>query len=141
MFQVCNELQQLMERIQMNLFCVLKGQTVLYIAAYMGSLKMVELILKYRVKAKSLKTPVTNNETVSVVAENVPTKKRISDSIQALMSRLNVNLKSDSSASNSHNISPVEVYTYPICFHYLMIALIYFGILLDLQDFTILDFT
>ena len=75
----------------------------------MGSSKMVELILKYRVKAKSLKAPVSNNETSAATAENVPTKKRISDSIQALMSRLNVNLKSDSSLSNSHNISPVEV--------------------------------
>lgn len=90
------------------------GQTVLYIAAYMGNLKMVELILKYRVKGKTLKS---NDQTTTVLSatESITAKKRISDSIQALMSRLNVNLKPDSAtpaANIQQTLSPVDVDVY-----------------------------
>lgn len=93
---------------------MLSGQTVLYIAAYMGSLKMVELVLKYRVKAKALK-PMESTTTTTSVAESSTAKRRISDSIQALMSRLNVNLKSDSvtpASSVQQNLCPVDVDIY-----------------------------
>lgn len=96
-----------------NIFFI--GQTILYIAAYMGSLKMVELILKYRVKGKLLKS-VETTTTVLSTTESITAKRRISDSIQALMSRLNVNLKADSAtpaATNTqHNLSPVDVDVY-----------------------------
>lgn len=90
-----------------------KGQTLLYIAAYMGSLKMVELILKYRVKGKMLKS--NDSTPILSVAESITAKRRISDSIQALMSRLNVNLKADSSApvaNTMQSLSPVDVDVY-----------------------------
>lgn len=90
------------------------GQTVLYIAAYMGSLKMVELILKYRVKGKMLKSS-DSATTVMSTTESITAKRRISDSIQALMSRLSVNLKTDSApsvANTQQNLSPVDVDVY-----------------------------
>jgi hypothetical protein len=87
---------------------------VLYIAAYMGNLKIVELILKYRVKSKMLK-PSDQTKTVLSAAESITAKKCISDSIQALMSRLNVNLKPDSAtpaANVQHTLSLVDVDVY-----------------------------
>lgn len=89
------------------------GQTVLYIAAYMGSLKMVEIILKFRVKGRMLKSCEPTTTMLSV--ESVTAKRRISDSIQALMSRLNVNLKTDtvtSDANINQTLSPVDVDIY-----------------------------
>lgn len=83
----------------------------------MGSLKMVELLLKYRVKGKLLKptaTPNKNAQSGSSLTEpssQSSNKKRISDSIQALMSRLNVNLKQDTSSAQQ-NLSPIEVDIY-----------------------------
>lgn len=75
---------------------------------------MVELVLKYRVKVKSFKSSESSTTTLSL-AESNTTKRRISDSIQALMSRLNVNLKSNSSSPNSNiqqSVSPVDVDIY-----------------------------
>ena len=78
-------------------------------ATYIGNQKMVELLLKYRIKGQSNKI----SEEAEPVAESaVPTKRRISDSIQALMSRLNVNLKADSSSGSFQKINPVEVDVY-----------------------------
>lgn len=80
----------------------------------MGSLKMVELLLKYRVKGKMLKSN-DSATTVLSVTESITAKRRISDSIQALMSRLNVNLKTDNStpvANTQQNLSPVDVDVY-----------------------------
>ena len=71
---------------------------------------MVELLLKYRVKGKSNK--VAGPSESANQTESLPAKKRISDSIQALMSRLNVNLKSDPASANYNNINPVEVDAY-----------------------------
>lgn len=95
------------------------GQTVLYIAAYMGNLKMVELLLKYRVKGKLLKATASSSNkssapsTAAVTESNLPTnKRRISDSIHALMSRLNVNLKADQPNSTQQMLSPLEVDVY-----------------------------
>lgn len=93
----------------------IKGQTVLYIAAYMGSLKMVELILKYRVKGRLLKSCDQASSAALSSAESLTAKRRISDSIQALMSRLNVNLKQDPVASGvntQQSLCPVDVDTY-----------------------------
>lgn len=85
------------------------GQTILYMATIIGNQKMVELLLKYRVRGRSNKVTVAA-ETTPTTESAAPTKKRISNSIQALMSRLNVNLKADSNHStNSHSLSPVEV--------------------------------
>jgi len=84
----------------------------------MGSQKMVELILKYRVKGKLVKSTKSNDaisvqSTSAPTLEVIPAKRRISHSIQALMSRLNVSLKSDSSTGNANQaLSPVEVDVY-----------------------------
>jgi ankyrin repeat protein len=80
----------------------------------MGSLKMVEIILKYRVKGKMLKSCESTTQSLSG-AESITAKKRISDSIHALMSRLNVNLKTDTAtpAGNvNQTLSPVDVDIY-----------------------------
>ena len=78
-------------------------------ATYMGSQKMVELLLKYRLRGKSTKVESSSDLTTT---ETMPTKRRISDSIQALMSRLTVNLKAEAGSFNGHTISPVEVDVY-----------------------------
>ena len=115
MYQVrtLNNVRLLLAEGMMQIFIL--GQTVLYIAAYMGSLKMVELLLKYRVKGKLLKSTATGAppSTAALTEPNSQStnKKRISDSIQALMSRLNVNLKQDAS-STQQNVSPIEVDVY-----------------------------
>ena len=81
----------------------------------MGSLKMVELILKYRVKGKLLKS-IESTTTVLSTTESITAKKRISDSIQALMSRLSVNIKADSATPTGNNtqsnLNPVDVDIY-----------------------------
>ena len=78
---------------------------------------MVELILKYRVKGKPIKSTKSNDlvpaQSAPPTSESIPAKRRISHSIQALMSRLNVSLKSDSGATNANPVlSPVEVDIY-----------------------------
>lgn len=100
----------------------------------MGSQKMVELLLKYRVKGKLMKGTATsssssgassssNNKNNNKNTSSVPTtepiqpsnKRRISESIdrsiQALMTRLNVNLKPEPQ-NNQQTLCPVDVDVY-----------------------------
>lgn len=99
------------------------GQTILYIATYMQHYKMVELILRYRVKAKLLKKS-NSGESVSP-CDAAPTKRRISNSIHALMMRLNVSLKPDAASTGidcvQQSLSPVDVDAY--CDHETQTAL------------------
>lgn len=68
------------------------GQTVLYIACLLGNLKMVETLLKFKVKAKRIdKSQKTSPEANSVEC-NI-SKRRISGGIQNIMHRLNLKSK------------------------------------------------
>lgn len=64
------------------------GQNVLYISSMLGHIKIVELLLNYRVKAKKIK------EEDMGVAQPLPmSKRKISSGIQRLMSSLNFRSK------------------------------------------------
>ncbi|XP_067008597.2 leucine-rich repeat serine/threonine-protein kinase 1 [Anabrus simplex] len=69
------------------------GQNVIYVAALLGNYKMVDLLLKFRVKAYRIKALKENEDNAeqSKATENVsPTRRRISDGIQSIMARLNL---------------------------------------------------
>ncbi|XP_046393381.1 leucine-rich repeat serine/threonine-protein kinase 1 [Ischnura elegans] len=76
------------------------GQTVLYQACYLGNKKLVDLLLKYKVKAYRIKTEEKETTPVTEDAEEArtengldavsPTRRRISDGIQSIMSKLNL---------------------------------------------------
>lgn len=70
------------------------GQTVLYLACLLGNLKMVETLLKFKVKAvkinKSQKTSPENEENF-----DNSSRRRISGGIQNIMHRLNLRSKFD----------------------------------------------
>lgn len=60
------------------------GENVLYICSSLGNLKMVELLLNFKVKARNTKDEEANSN-----VQTVTSKRRISSGIQRLMSSLN----------------------------------------------------
>ncbi|XP_043263337.1 leucine-rich repeat serine/threonine-protein kinase 1 [Colletes gigas] len=60
------------------------GQNVLYISSMLGNIKIVELLLNYRVKARK-----TKEEDMGVAQPILMSKRKISSGIQKLMSSLN----------------------------------------------------
>ncbi|KAG8224988.1 hypothetical protein J437_LFUL005999, partial [Ladona fulva] len=71
------------------------GQTSLYQACYLGNKKLVDLFLKYKVKAYRIKPAEekqeSEEESESVYDAVSPTRRRISHGIQSIMSKLNLN--------------------------------------------------
>lgn len=70
------------------------GQTILYLACLLGNTKMIESLLKFKVKAtkiNSSKEGSPGNEPEEQIVS--PGKRRISGGIQNIMSRLNLRLK------------------------------------------------
>ncbi|XP_065214793.1 leucine-rich repeat serine/threonine-protein kinase 1 isoform X2 [Planococcus citri] len=102
------------------------GQNVLYIASLLGNYKMVDAILKYKVRAIRIKSCENENETDDT-NKNVelpsPTRRRISDGIQSIMSRLNLGLNNASNTNdiNERFVSPWNVDDY--CNHHSETAL------------------
>ncbi|CAB0014704.1 unnamed protein product [Nesidiocoris tenuis] len=75
------------------------GQTPIYLASLLGNLKMVETMLKFKVKA----TRTRIEEEKEREDRTVNTRRRISDGIQVLMTRLSLGSKAE---SNEKLISP-----------------------------------
>ncbi|XP_049858112.1 leucine-rich repeat serine/threonine-protein kinase 1 isoform X1 [Schistocerca gregaria] len=93
------------------------GQNVLYVASLLGNYKMVDLLLKFRVKAYRVKSlqkddendPGRSGEIVS------PTRRRISDGIQSIMARLNLSRAGENqgqAAKNDCMLSPLQLNIY-----------------------------
>ncbi|KAF6207493.1 hypothetical protein GE061_015939 [Apolygus lucorum] len=78
------------------------GQTPVYLASLLGNLKMVETMLKFKVKATRTKV----EEEKEREDKTVNTRRRISDGIQVLMTRLSLGSKTE---ANEKQISPWQL--------------------------------
>lgn len=66
----------------------LTDQNILYVSSVLGNIKIVELLLNYKVKARNVKEEEPTNN--AGTAQPLPvSKRRISSGIQRLMSSLN----------------------------------------------------
>ncbi|XP_015840648.1 leucine-rich repeat serine/threonine-protein kinase 1 isoform X3 [Tribolium castaneum] len=91
------------------------GQNILYMACLVGNKKLLDVILKFKVKATRIQaddevTPVSES---SVVLS--PTKRRISDGIQSILSKLNLSRDNSSESDvdpNSSMICPLRIDMY-----------------------------
>nr|XP_018906420.1 PREDICTED: leucine-rich repeat serine/threonine-protein kinase 1 isoform X2 [Bemisia tabaci] len=93
------------------------GQNVLYLASFLGNSKMVEILLKFRVKAVRIKDVNEDKEALSSDTKNSeqtsPSRRRISDGIQSIMSRLNLSSRNSGNAdSNERYLSPLKLNMY-----------------------------
>ncbi|CAG9859264.1 unnamed protein product [Phyllotreta striolata] len=94
------------------------GQNILYVASLLGNKKLLDVILKFRVKATRISSEdddVTPSSEVSVVTS--PLKRRISDGIISIMSKLNFSVENspENSPDNDPNtkmICPLRIDTY-----------------------------
>lgn len=82
------------------------GHNILYIVCMMGNLKIVETLLNYRVKSRSMK-----NEEAGISQPLPVSKRRISSGIQRLMSSLNFRSKSGDK-KDENMISPLNLDIY-----------------------------
>ncbi|KAE8744037.1 hypothetical protein FOCC_FOCC009321 [Frankliniella occidentalis] len=95
------------------------GQNVLYLACVLGNAKMVDMLLKFRVTARRIKSCEEAQEAVGAgppepSEPRSPTSgaRRISDGIHSIMSRLNLSLSSRSNSASGasateRQLSPV----------------------------------
>jgi ankyrin repeat protein len=91
------------------------GQNILYMACLVGNKKLLDVILKFKVKATRIQvddeaTPVS--ESNSVVS---PTRRRISDGIQSILSKLNLSRDNSTETNvdpNSSSICPLRIDMY-----------------------------
>ncbi|XP_026687900.1 leucine-rich repeat serine/threonine-protein kinase 1-like, partial [Diaphorina citri] len=98
------------------------GQTVLYLACFLGHAKLVDMLLKFKVKAsRKPPPPSSGDKSQSGDAEGAnpdnpdilsPTRRRISDGIQSIMSRLSLGSRANVQESNEKLLSPwlVDMY-------------------------------
>ncbi|XP_056637900.1 leucine-rich repeat serine/threonine-protein kinase 1 isoform X1 [Diorhabda sublineata] len=94
------------------------GQNILYVAALLGNKKLIDIILSFRVKATRI-TPcddddlTPSSETAAIIS---PSRRRISDGIISIMSRLNFSRENSSENSdndpNTKKICPLRIDTY-----------------------------
>uniref|UniRef100_T1HIN4 non-specific serine/threonine protein kinase n=1 Tax=Rhodnius prolixus TaxID=13249 RepID=T1HIN4_RHOPR len=68
------------------------GQTPIYLACLLGNQKMVETMLRFKVKATRIKV---EDEKEKEEKNNIGTRRRISDGIQVLMTRLSLGTKQE----------------------------------------------
>ncbi len=96
--------------------CDVTGQTVLYLACCVSSLKIVEILLNLKVKAKRIKRNNENTEeareAVEETEDEVVGVKKKSSGIQALISRLRGTAEEDSLNEDETFLSPVFVDAY-----------------------------
>ncbi|KAG1714290.1 Leucine-rich repeat serine/threonine-protein kinase 1 [Nymphon striatum] len=92
------------------------GQTVLYLACYLGNLKLAEMLLKYRIKAerKQPEPPNPPKETKDKRAEMDSPRRRITDSLASIMSRLSMTRSNSDPNINKNEIglSPLDLDLY-----------------------------
>ncbi|CAB3385193.1 Hypothetical predicted protein [Cloeon dipterum] len=83
------------------------GQSVLYLACYVGNQKLVDCLLKFRVKANRINA-LRIKEDEEQKANDIlsPTRRRISNGIQSIMSKLNLS-KQEPTVSNETELSPL----------------------------------
>lgn len=83
------------------------GQNILYVASLLGNKKLVEVILKFKIKATRIIQCGSSEDDLTPLSEAVisPTKRRISDGIMSIMSKLH--LSKESSLDNEVLKSPV----------------------------------
>ncbi|GJQ77064.1 hypothetical protein Trydic_g23635 [Trypoxylus dichotomus] len=90
------------------------GQNILYVACLLGNKKLLDVILKFRVRA----TRIVQDEDITPSSESnpivSPTRRRISNGIQSLMSKLN--LSRETSIENEYDqvsvICPLRIDMY-----------------------------
>lgn len=75
------------------------GQTPIYLACLLGNHKMVETMLKFKVKATRLKDEEEEKERDEKAALPLGTRRRISDGIQTLMTRLSLGSRGGADSS------------------------------------------
>ncbi|EFN82819.1 Leucine-rich repeat serine/threonine-protein kinase 2 [Harpegnathos saltator] len=83
------------------------GQHVLYIASMLGNVRCVELLLGYKVKARTMK-----EEDASGTQQLPVSKRKISSGIQRLMSSLNFRSKATTDKKDDKMIYPVNLDLY-----------------------------
>ncbi|XP_069680319.1 leucine-rich repeat serine/threonine-protein kinase 1 isoform X2 [Periplaneta americana] len=102
------------------------GQNVLYVASFLGNYKMVDLLLKFRVKASRIKTVKEQDHPEDEQEKNAqeilsPTRRRISDGIISIMARLNLSrvgvdsqgaAGSGNTGKNECHLSPLQLNVY-----------------------------
>ncbi|CAM1297638.1 Uncharacterised protein g1884 [Pycnogonum litorale] len=90
------------------------GQTALYLACYLGNLKLVDVLLRFRVKADRINASA--NEACVAKKSNSETspKKRISDSLSSIMARLSMGRNHSDVNQNKNEIglSPLDLDVY-----------------------------
>ncbi|KAK9885098.1 hypothetical protein WA026_009320 [Henosepilachna vigintioctopunctata] len=68
------------------------GQNILYLSCLLGNKVLLDVILTFKVKATRIQeSEVVSPSTDEVTSPRSPTKRRISDGIQSIMSKLNLN--------------------------------------------------
>ncbi|XP_044740580.1 leucine-rich repeat serine/threonine-protein kinase 1 isoform X2 [Chrysoperla carnea] len=96
------------------------GQNILYVACLLGNQQMVEMLLKFRVKADRIKHGDDEDDVTTPTPESFttlsPTRRRISDGIQSIMTRLNLRNDSENSdginKTNESFLSPLNLDLY-----------------------------
>nr|CAH7742533.1 unnamed protein product [Callosobruchus chinensis] len=91
------------------------GQNILYVSALLGNKKLLDVILKFRVRATRIshsEEDVTPSSACTILS---PTRRRISDGIQSIMSKLNLSRENSVDIENDSNtkmICPLRVDMY-----------------------------
>lgn len=75
------------------------GQNILYVTSLLGNKKLLDVILKFRVKATRI-NPESDPTPTSEACQISPTKRRISNGIQSIMSKLNLSRESSFESAN-----------------------------------------
>lgn len=94
------------------------GQNILYVACLLGNEQMVNMILNFRVKSERIKVDGSDEDNTPTTEQNIllsPTRRRISDGIQSIMTRLNLrsdSTEADSLKSNENCLSPLNLDLY-----------------------------
>ncbi|XP_076250430.1 leucine-rich repeat kinase isoform X2 [Rhynchophorus ferrugineus] len=93
------------------------GQNILYVASLLGNKKLVEAILKFKVKATRIIESVSSEDDLTPLSETVlsPSKRRISDGIMNIMSKLHLSKDTSFDAEfdgNTKAICPLRIDMY-----------------------------
>ncbi|XP_030762504.1 leucine-rich repeat serine/threonine-protein kinase 1 isoform X2 [Sitophilus oryzae] len=89
------------------------GQNILYVASLLGNKKLVEAILKFKVKATRIIESASSGDDLTPLSEPIlsPTKRRISDGIMNIMSKLHLTKDSSPESEfdgNTRTICPLR---------------------------------
>ncbi|KAF4523571.1 hypothetical protein B566_EDAN014882, partial [Ephemera danica] len=89
------------------------GQSVLYLACYLGNQALVDLLLKFKVKATRIKSleekdvgQTEQDDEQKATDLLSPTRRRISNGIQSIMSKLNLS-RQEATVKNETQLSPL----------------------------------